>query len=335
MSSSIKTRRVTLQDLAKRTGYTVNTVSRALKNKSDISQATREYIQSVANEMGYIRNVAASSLRSGRTKTLGVILGGLSNPYYGVMSDALHNAAADLGYTLLIQCSRDTGELELEATEAAISRQVDGILLFPSNYSDQSINRMRSVNMPFVLMARHMEEGDADCVVCNEEEGAYLATRHLIEQGRKKLAYLSSYEVVYSSAQRKSGFFRACSEAGIEMRTALCRKDEDIHRQLMEWVREGVDGLIVFCDLEAWNAISMLEAEGLKVPQDISVASFDNLQGFLKISYPLCSIAFDFQDMAHSGINLLRQRIHGDDQPPQTIIYPPKLICRGSCGKAR
>ena len=132
-----KSRRCTLQDIADRTGYTVNTVSRALKNKSDISAATREYIRQAADEMGYIRNQMASSLRSGHTKTLGVVVGGMSNPYYGVMTDAIQNVAAEYGYSLFIFCSRDNPELELQVVETAISRAVEAL-----KYRDASLAKL-------------------------------------------------------------------------------------------------------------------------------------------------------------------------------------------------
>ncbi len=333
MNTTPKGKRVTLHDLAQRTGYTVNTVSRALKDKSDISQATREYIQSVANEMGYIRNVMASSLRSGRTKTLGVILGGMSNPYYGVMADAIQNAATEHGYSLLIQCSRDNPDLELQAAEAAISRQADGVLLFPSNQAQRTIDRMRAVGMPFILMARQPGPGMADSVLCNEELGAYLATRHLIDAGRRKLAFLSSFDVNFSSPHRKSGFERACAESSVECFSAICSGNDDIFRQLLTWKEQGVDGLFVFCDVEAWNVIKLLQEHGI-APQTMGITGFDNIQGTLPFPSPLCSIDYNLEGMAQTGIDLLRKRIHGDDSPAKTVIFEPHVVCRGSCGKA-
>ena len=126
---SFSGKRVTLQDVARATGYTANTVSRALKNKPDISAETSKKIQDAARRMGYVRNAMACSLRSGHTRTLGVIVGGMSNPYYGRMTDSIQDAAAEEGYSLLIFCSRDDPELEYQLIETAISRQVDGILL--------------------------------------------------------------------------------------------------------------------------------------------------------------------------------------------------------------
>lgn len=286
--------------------------------------------------MGYIRNQMASSLRSGRTRTLGVIVCGMSNPYYSVMTDAIQDEAAKYGYSLLILCSRDDPDLELQAAEAAMSRQVDGVLLFPCSGSRRTINRMKAVGMPFVLMARRFDEAGEDSVVCDEEAGAYLATRHLIEAGRRRLAYLSSYDVLYSSEQREHGFLRACAEGGIaqkDVHQALCRENDAIQKQLRLWRSQGVDGLFVFCDMEAWNVISLLQQDDLRVPRDFAVTGFDNIQGLLPLPSPLCTVDYGLSEMVHSGIELLRRRIHGEELPPQTIVFQPHVVCRGSCGR--
>lgn len=328
-------RRCTLQDIAERTGFTVNTVSRALKDKSDISVATRETIKAIADEMGYVRNRAASSLRSGRTKTIGVIVGGMSNPYYGIMTDALQNVASSLGYSLLIFCSRDHADLEAQAVETALSYQVDGILLFPCADSSATIRRLRAVGMPYVLMARHLSAPEDDYVVCDDEEGGYLAARHLIEAGHKRLGFLSSFDVVYSSENRLHGFYRALESCGLPKENgmvACCIDKEETLGQLERWIKIGVTGIFVFCDEEAWRAVSLLQAQGLAIPRDMAIVGFDNIQGILPIPAPLCSISYSIEDMAKSGIDLLRKRIHRETLPPQQIVFTPKLVCRGSCG---
>ena len=169
-------KRVTLQDIAQATGYTINTVSRALKDKSDISRATCEKIQRVAQEMGYVCNYMASSLRLGRTRTLGLIVGGMSNPYYAVMSDLIQDVAMALDYSLMIMCSRDDAKTEMQVVDIAIGRQVDGILLFPCLGSAPTIERMRADNMPFVLMSRYLQRDAVDSVICDEEQGCLLYT---------------------------------------------------------------------------------------------------------------------------------------------------------------
>ena len=329
-----KSRRCTLQDIADRTGYTVNTVSRALKNKSDISAATREYIRQAADEMGYIRNQMASSLRSGQTKTLGVVVGGMSNPYYSVMTDAIQNVAAEYGYSLFIFCSRDNPELELQVVETAISRQVDGILLFPCRGSGRTIERMKAAGVPYVLMARHLDSPEDDWVVCGEEEGAYLAAKHLIDAGHTRLGFLSSFDVVGSSEWRTHGFLRALEEHGLPRENGLlacCSGEDEIRAQLSTWRQDGVTGIFVFCDLEAWFAVSILHSQGLSIPRDMAIIGFDNIQSILPVPAPLCSVGYDIPAMARSGIDLLRKRIHREDMPAQHITFRPTVVCRGSC----
>ncbi|MBQ7786396.1 MAG: LacI family DNA-binding transcriptional regulator [Clostridia bacterium] len=336
MQRSEKPRRCTLQDIAERTGFTINTVSRALKDKSDISVATREQIKAVADEMGYIRNRAASSLRSGRTKTIGVIVGGMSNPYYGIFTDAVQNAAAELGYSILIFCSRDNADLELQAVEIALSYQVDGILLFPCAGSGRTVERLRAVGMPYVLMARHLSRQEDDYVVCNDEEGGYLAARHLIDAGHKRLGFLSAFDVVYSSENRKRGFYRALEEAGLPRENGIyahCSNTESTREQLEQWQKIGVTGVFVFCDEEAWCAVTLMHEQGRSVPRDMAFVGFDNIQGILPVPAPLCSVGYNIKDMAKNGIELIRRRIHEPDLPPQHLIYPPHIVCRGSCGE--
>lgn len=332
---SFSGKRVTLQDVARATGYTANTVSRALKNKPDISAETSKKIQDAARRMGYVRNAMAGSLRSGHTRTLGVIVGGMSNPYYGRMTDSIQDAAAEEGYSLLIFCSRDDPELEYQLIETAISRQVDGILLFPCRGSQRTIERLKAVGIPYVLMARYLKEGQDDCVICDEEKGAYLATKHLLDAGRRP-AFLNSYDVVFSGEQRRAGFLRACREAGLSPEhcpIAVCPDDEAVCRQLLEWKAQGVDGLFVFCDMEAWSARLLMRTLNLKTPRDFAIVGFDNIQGTWRLPSPLCSVDYSISDMVKSGMALLMKRIHGERSAPETVLFEPRIVCRGSCGR--
>lgn len=328
-------KRVTLQDIARRTGVTINTVSRALKNKPDISVKTCQRIQQVAQEMGYVRNYAASSLRSGRTKTIGLILGAMFNPYYAVVADAVHEAVTALGYTLLTLCTREDPQQEMLAVETALSRQVDGILLFPGRDASGAICRIRETHTPYVLMGRSLNDKSDDCVMCDEDEGGYLATRHLTEAGRRKLAFLCGGEIVYSAEHRYEGFLRACDEFAIPEENRYCAinlSPAEVESTLRRWHAEGVDGIFVFCDMEAWNAISCLEGLGVKIPQDIAVVGFDNIQAKINFPMPLCTVDPSINETIDIAVDLLRKRIHKEELPPQEIKVPARLVCRNSCG---
>ncbi len=324
--------RVTLEDVAKATGFTINTVSRALKNKPDISRQTCEQIQKKAREMGYVRNYIASSLRSGRTKTIALIAGTMSNPFYAILADLIQREAFRLRYTLIILCSQDNPEMELNMVEMALSRQVDGILIIPWSADSPALTLLRESGVPYVLLNRHVNNDQDDSIVCEEEQGGYLAGKHLIESGHRKIAMISRYNVIYSTESRKQGFLRACTEAGIAQENiafAQFQDEKDIVRQLQTWYQEGFTGIFSFCDVEAWEEITLIERVGLHVPQDLSFVGFDNILGYVHFPKPICSIDCDFPEEASLAIDLLRKRIHDPAMPPQKIILPVSLVCRG------
>ncbi len=324
--------RVTLTDVAKATGYTPNTVSRALKNKSDISVQTREHIQKVAREMGYVRNYIASSLRSGRTRTIALIAGTMSNPFYAILADLLQREAFRLGYSLMILCSQDEAEIEYNATEMALSRQADGVLIIPSSDPSPAMDMLRSSGIPYVMLSRKTSYAQDDCVLCDEEQGGYLAGKHLIDHGHRKLAMFSQNPVLYSTEMRHAGFLRACREAGIPESDCLFaegRSEEEIISELRRLKAEQVTGIFSFCDVEAWAEITLLDRIGLR--DAFSIVGFDNILGYINFPKPICSIDCSLQEEARLAIDLIRKRIHDRTMPPQQVVLPVSLVCRESC----
>jgi len=329
-------KRVLLQDIANATGFTVNTVSRALKNKTDISKATCERIQQVAHDMGYVQNSIASSLRLGCSRTLAVIVAGLSNPFYATMVDAIHDLAEAQGYTVLVLCTRDDEVQERQAILTAIGRQVDGILLCPSNQYRKNTTLIRSAGIPYVLVSRHAEADDSDSVLCNEETGGFLACKHLIEAGHRKLGYFYNGEVLYSSAERTKGFLRAAHEAGIpreDIRFFKNTDDSAATRELTRWKEEGVTGIFVFCDIEAWQLLEKLSALGMA--KQFALVGFDNIQGILGIPTPLCTVDGAMREVTATALALLLDRVQGDESPARHLVFPAKLVCRGSCQRSQ
>ena len=336
MKAEAGQKRVLLRDIASQTGYTVNTVSRALQNKPDISKATAAHIQQVAAQMGYVRNNIASSLRSGRSRTIAVIVGGASNPFYAIMIDSIHNLAEEIGYTMLVLCTRDLVEQERKAILTSISRQVDGILLYPSNQPEDNITLLRQSGIPFVLVSRRTEHPDYDYVVSDEETGGYLAGKHLIEAGHRKLAYVYSYNVIFSSDQRIYGFLRAAREANIpesDIRMFHYQNDPQCADQLIRWQKEGVSGLFLFCDIEAWQLMGLMEAHGLC--DHFSLVGFDNIQSVIGFPSPLCTIDSSIEAVSKAAFDILIRRIDGERSPAIQRVFPVQLVCRGSCKPPR
>ena len=324
-------RPVTLQDIARATGYTINTVSRALKDKDDISRETCAYIQRVAREMGYVQNYLASSLRSGQTKTLAMIAGSMMNPFYAILMDLIQREAVQYGYSLFILCSQDDPDTELKAVRMALSRQVDGILITPCSFESPALTLLRDSHIPFVFLSRYQEGSRDDCVYCNDEDGGYQAARHLIETGHRKVAMLSHRQVVFSSRKRFTGFRQACLDAGIpeeDIGYACLQDPEAVLAQLRAWIGAGFNGLFSFCDVEAWNTITLLENNGFRVPDDLHVIGFDNILGYVDYTQPICSVDCHLQDEARVAIELIRNRLRDPSLPPQQVMLPVDFVAR-------
>ena len=329
-----RTGRVTLEDVAKATGYTINTVSRALKNKDDISRQTREQIQKTAREMGYVRNYIASSLRSGRTKTIALIAGTMSNPFYAVLADMIQREAFRLGYSLMILCSQDDPEMEVHSVEMALSRQVDGVLILPWSGDSPAMERLRKSHVPYVVLNRYMGSEEDDYVLCDEKRGGYLVGQHLTGAGHRRVAMISRFDVAWSFRMRYEGFREACREAGLpdaDILSARVCGEEEIIRQLKAWEEAGVTGLFAFCDVEAWEEMTLMEKCGFRMPEDFAIVGFDNILGYVNFPRPVCSVDTDFQAEAVQAIDLLRRRIHDPALPPQHVVLPVRLVCRNSC----
>lgn len=324
-------KRVTLADIAAETGYTINTVSHALKEKPDIAPATRRQIQQVAARLGYVRNDMACALRSGRSQTIAVITGAITNPFYAVLIDALYRCAEKMGYTQLVMCSDDGAEKEAQAVATAVGRQVDGVLLCSCGDSARSVAMLRQAGVPFVMVSRRPEDGEEyDCVLLDEAQAGYLAARHLIEQGHKKLGFLYCYDVAYSLPRRLNGVRRAAREAGLAQPQVYKREnDEATLETLRAWRGSGVTGIVVFCDIEALQLISLMDGAGLSGA--FSLVGFDNIERVLGLPTPLCTVDGSLETMAQEAFERLDQRIRGDESPCRTVMLPARVICRGGC----
>lgn len=326
--------RVTLKDIARITGFTINTVSRALNNKPDISRETSLKIQQAARDAGYIRNSMAGSLRTGRSNTIAVIVCDLSNPFFALMVADIEATAAVFGYTVIVLCTHEVQEKEENAIRVAIGRQADGILLCPCQGNGDSFRLLEDARLPYVLLSRHFQGEAADALVCDEHKGGYLATEHLISAGHRKLIFLSSYGHVSDIALRRMGFLDACKAYGIPPEDSLIFEHDDGEKTaayLQQKHDEGFTGVFAYCDMEAWKVITCLEKTGLRVPDDLAFMGYDNIQGRLGFSFPLCSVEGSLSDICDSSVRLLDEKIKGQSAQGGLSVFPVSVVCRGSC----
>ena len=310
--------KITLKDIARATGFSVNTVSRALRGKDDISPKTREKIEQARREMGYITNSLASSLRRGYSDTIAVILGDISNPHFSIMMSDIELRARSFGYGAVLLTTNEDEELERNAIQAALNKNVDGIILCPCQKSDENIRYLQSVGVPFVLIGRRFDSVDTDYVICDDEQGGYLATKELIRSGHRRILMLQGAPYISSARERLAGYIRAHEEAGLPVDRALVcegsvmgEKGNGHYEQIMS--RElGFTAVFAFSDLIAWDFWRFLHSKGYTVPEDFSLVGFDHIQSRLYIPYELCSVCSHKKLMSVETVDVLVRRMRGE-----------------------
>ncbi|MGN0184742.1 MAG: LacI family DNA-binding transcriptional regulator [Aristaeellaceae bacterium] len=335
-------RRVKLTDIAAKTGFTVGTISKALQNKEGIALETRESIMKAAREIGYIANSQAGGLRSGSSKTVAIIVSDIANPLFAIEIKICVAELEKQGYRAIVMGTEERAEREEQAVISALNKNVDGVLLCPTQKSMDGIRLLQQNGMPFVLMGRRFDdELDADYVVCDDEKGGYLAGQHLAELGHERILVLTADPRISSSSERLRGFRRAMDERGVEIDPALVVEMDasasDSVQKIEEILASNLDftAIFAFSDYIAWETIYALNSHGVRVPEDVSIVGFDDVQSHMRFPPPLTTVHFPKRTVSTRSVELLLEQIrHGSDAPVQQVL-DAHLVVRGSTASPR
>lgn len=340
---------VTLKDIADKTGFTINTVSRALKDKNDISKATKTLIRNASKELGYVGNSLAGSLRSGTSKTIAVILGDISNPYFSTITKEIERKASSFGYCVLILNTEENDKLEREAIRSVLNKRVDGIILSPCQHSINNVDFLKKSNVPFVLLGRHFMDKSMNYVVCDDVNGGYMATQHLINKGHKKILLLNGPSFLSPARERYTGYRNALKDNGIPFRQQYVKETSIIPGNNTNIIKQAINenlnftGILAFSDLVAFETICVLQEMGIQIPGDISIVGFDNIQSNFKLPFLLTSIDTPKTEIAYSALSILTKNIDHNSRGKadgnlentaefqySNIVIPNRLIERES-----
>lgn len=328
-------KRITLRHIAQETGYSVNTISKALRNAPDLSATTKEHICSTAQRMGYVANDMASALRSGHTNVLALIISDISNPFFGILCKEIELQAARYNYTVIIFNTEEDALREEHAIRTALSKNVDGVLLTPSQHSASGISLLQKMGKPCVLIGRYFPMLETDAVLFDDVQGGYLAGSHLINCGYQNILMLNAAGNT-SARDRAQGFIDAIDQhSGIKSRIIELISPlggcMDVLRQ--EYVKEPFDAIFAFSDLLAMEAMCALEQMGI-FSGHIGIIGFDDIQSRLAIPKPLTSVGADISLFGMALTELLIRRISGNTEGfPQRIVLPVALNIRTSTKK--
>lgn len=340
-------RKTTSFDIAYRAGVSQSTVSRALRGSELVSLETRQKVQAIAKELNYQVDRSASSLRAKSTKTLALLLNedpgwgeAQINPFFLSMLSSIAKAASAKGYDVLLsfqQASQDW------ASDFEYAHRADGIILL--GYGDHEAYKHKTAQLVesgthYIVWGAHHDEDDVTPgLTCDNEDGGYQSTRHLIDLGRKQFAYLADLsEGCFEFSQRYEGHLRALREADLLTDKPLQFNAESSehagYSATMELLDSGksVDAIVAGSDLIAIGAILALKERGIAVPTQIAVVGFDDLPVATYIQPALTTVHQDTLLAGKLLVENLIKMIEGETLSSE--IIPVRLVVRESCGHA-
>ena len=324
-------KKITLKDIAEVTGLSINSVSRALKDKDRISVETRKMVQQVAKEMGYIPNSLASSMRSGRTDSIAIILGEMVNPYNAYLMNHLTTHLHDRGYTTLMFVTNQRRSHEERAVQTAISKNVDAIIN-STQLRPENMELIKNHHIPFVQIGLVSMKPDFCQVSKDEYHSGYIAARHLLSKGHRKILHIVFPEKHFAfSHERIRGFRQAYAEFNVPFDEELVYtyyREDTIQHIMARAMTEtpSFTAVIAGNDVLAWQVVETLKGKGLRVPQDCAVIGFDDLHSFISVPYVLTSIASNLSDLSHHAIDMLMAQLDNEITTPRMYIESTYLV---------
>lgn len=346
-SFSKKMENITLKELARILGLSVSTVSKALNDSYEISQKTKARVIAAAKEYNYQPNISAKSLKTGKSRTLGVIIPLLSNPFQSQILEGAHQAAYTNNYKLVFMQSRENPTLERESIQSLLGQHVDGILISPCADTDTEFLRATAEKKPTVLIDRIDFDIDTNKIGVDSELGAFQATQHLIDQRRKDILVLAGRNIGVTQ-KRLSGYRKALLANYIEYREDyVIHVDygmtvDDLRENLAATISPTISrlhlqgkaiGILGTTDTLTVSILGILDKLRIKVPEHIAVIGFANTQAAESMNPSLSTIVQPAIEMGYQGIEKLIHSIESkspiNDQSTTTILKP-SIVYRNS-----
>jgi DNA-binding LacI/PurR family transcriptional regulator len=327
---------VTLTELARKLKLSPSTVSRAISRPDLVAPETRERILAAVSKHGYRPNGIARSLRRGESNTIGVIVSDLKNPFYSTVAKAIENAVSLRGFSCVICDADESDEKEAQALELLAQLKVRGIIHAFTGGDVATLRRLKDEGLPLIEIDRRSGLPGVDAVLLDNAMGSRLAAEHLLELGHRRIGIISGPMRLTTGRQRHDGFAGTLAKRGAPLADEYVQVGDfrepsgyQATRALLD-LAERPTALFVANNEMMAGALSALREEGVRIPADISLISFDDVRWAKYVDPPLTIIAQPTEQFGTVAAELFFERLHGRSRP-EVRILEPTLVVRESC----
>lgn len=330
----------TIYDIAKKTGYSPTTVSKAFNNYSDVREKTRDEILRTAREMGYLPNAHARTLTTKKSWTLGVLFVegtgvGIRHPFFGAVIESFKQVAVAKGYALMF-ISKDVGGKQSGYLENCRIHGVDGVVVFLSDYEDPYFLELLESDIPTVIL--DYETAQSHTVCSDNTAGAMLAVEYLNSLGHSRIAHISGGMNTIPGRRRENGYVAAMKQHGLELREDYIVEGafyalENGYAAMQRLLELSDRPTAVFAsgDLLALGAVMAAKDSGLSVPEDISVMGYDDIELARYVSPALTTVRQDTASLGSRAAEILLASIDRKGTGMEAIVLPVEVVVRESC----
>ncbi len=331
---------VRLKDIASDLNLSKMTISKVLRGQTDISAATKARVLQRMKELNYRPNIAASSLRTGNTFSIGLVIPSLGDPFFAEVAKGLAQTIRAKGYGLLISSADEDPEIERHEIELQLSRQVNALVVASVQESPEFFTALGTQRAPVILIDRKLPSFASPFVGIRDQEIGYVAAAHLIQTGCTKPAYLRGPRTAAADL-RYSGYRAALQEFNIPFRPGLIieateidkheyRRGYDAMCRLLS-ARVRPDGVMCYSDLLAIGVIDAALDKGLRVPDDVAVVGCGNLPSTREMKVPLSTVDLSGLELGQRTAKLILRALSADGVAPnRDLMLSPKMIVRRS-----
>jgi len=329
---------VTSRDVARLAGVSQATVSRVLRGGANVSQETYERVRRALAEVGYVPNQAARTMRTKRTGRIGVVTARLTNPFYPELLDSLTAELDAAEYRTVLWNSEGPGEES--AVEAIRQRAVDAVIFTTATARSRPLLEAMEKGAPVVLVNRGVAGMPVDQVTSDNEGGAAAVAEYFARHGRTRVAVLGGLQDASTGVERKRGFVRAARRLGLDLPNDFLVTGEFSHedgRAAMQALLDRDDPpTAVFCanDLIAFGAADAARSAGVRIPDDVWLVGFDDIEMARWSAYDLTTVRQEIRLLARAAVDLALTRIAEPRRPVESRVLACELIVRGSTGNA-
>lgn len=328
--------KATIYDIAKEAGVSIATVSKVLNGKGKISAETSKAIHAIMERLDYQPSVIASALTGKKTYTLGLLIPDISNPFFSEIARAIEDHGEQLGYSV-IMCSTDNKDEKVERYISLLQqKKVDGIIIATGIDNKEIVEQLLAKSIPVVLLARDMPLVAVNTVVVDDYVGGCLAASHLIGLGHRRIGIIGEKDKVRSSRERIRGFRQTMEDHGITFHENCLKtcdyKVEDGKKKALELLQSDETPSAIFAcnDMLAVGVLQAAKAVGKKVPNELSIVSFDNTILSELADPPLTTLAQPMEHMGRLAVNMIVEELQSSNQVKQRTVLRPELMIRDS-----